>query len=43
MDAVVGTLPVPELPVEHGQVIRLGLNLVELFVVGTVGAFDISV
>ena len=42
-DAVVGTLPVPELPVEHGQVIRLGLNLVELFVVGTVGAFDISV
>src|SRR6266851_6316886 len=40
---VVGFLPVPQLPVEHRQLIRLGLHLVKLFVVGAMRAFHVGV
>src|ERR1022692_2536833 len=41
--AVVGCLPMTQLPVENGQLIGLRLDLVELFVVSAMGTLDVAV
>ena len=42
-DGVVDSLPVAELAIEDGQLVRVGLYLVELFVVGAMGTLHMAI
>lgn len=41
--AVVGMLPLAELTIEPRGLIRVGMHLVELFMVGAVGTLDMGI